>query len=162
MNRPERTWPDDNALWRLISQKVLKIETCNFDKILIKVLNLCYLNLKSTSSPVWKLFAFRQSSNFGNFQQIFFYQNFWLEGNFKYWWFHPKQLGEICHSELYIQLKIYFFMHEINFLGEKMEKNQNFFTVIFFELLPKFSDFVNSLWKNSLDQNLSEYIQSLF
>ena len=53
MNRP-----DHDALWRLISRKVWKIETWNFDTIFIPIFNLCYQNLKSISLIVQKLCAF--------------------------------------------------------------------------------------------------------
>ena len=56
-----------HGLWRLISQKQKKIGTWNFDKICNQVFNLCYKNLDSISSIVWKLCAFLQRSNVGNF-----------------------------------------------------------------------------------------------
>ena len=42
INRPEPTRPDRNALWWLISQKVWKIGTWNFNTIFIQLHNLCY------------------------------------------------------------------------------------------------------------------------
>ena len=63
------------------SRKVQKLRTWNFDKIFIEVFNLCYQNWGSLSLMVWKLYAFRQRSNFGNCQQ-FFHHNFRLKGKF--------------------------------------------------------------------------------
>ena len=40
------TRPDHDAIWRLISRKILKIGIWKFDIILIKVFTLCYLNLR--------------------------------------------------------------------------------------------------------------------
>jgi len=71
-------WPDREALYRLISQKVCKIGTWNFNTIFIQVFNLCYQNLESMSFIVLKLGAFLQRSNFGYFQQ-FFHHNFRLK-----------------------------------------------------------------------------------
>jgi len=73
--------PDRNALWRLITQKVWKIETWNFNTIFIQHFNLCYQNLELISLTVSKLWSFPQGSNFVNFQQ-FFHHNFRLKRNF--------------------------------------------------------------------------------
>ena len=65
------TRPNRNALWQLILTKIS-------NKIFIQVFNLCYNYLGSISSTAWKLCAFRQRSNFDNFQQ-FFHHNIQLE-----------------------------------------------------------------------------------
>ena len=102
--RPDPARPDRNALWRLITQKVWKIETWNFNTIFTQHSNLCYQNLELISLIVWKLWSFPQGSNFVNFQQ-FFHHNFrlewkiwilwfWCRGNVRWWWwvaFWPKQ-----------------------------------------------------------------------
>ena len=41
MNRPNLAWPDFNALWRYISQKIYKIGTWNFNTIFFQVFDLC-------------------------------------------------------------------------------------------------------------------------
>ena len=74
--------PDRNALWRLISGKVWKLWTRYFEIIFILIFNFSYQNLESISLIVWKLCAFRQRSNFGNFKQ-FFHHNFQLK--YKFW-----------------------------------------------------------------------------
>ena len=79
--RPGPARPDRNALWRLITQKLWKIETWNFNTIFIQHSNLCYQNLILISLIVWKLWSFPQGSNFVNFQQ-FFHHNFRLRRNF--------------------------------------------------------------------------------
>ena len=56
MNRPD--WADRNALWRPISQKLLKIVTLNFEKIFIQVFNLCYQFLGSTYLIIWNYALF--------------------------------------------------------------------------------------------------------
>ena len=81
MNRPGPTRPDRNALWRLITQKVWKIETWNFNTIFIQHSNLCYQNLILISLIVWKQWSFPQGSHFVNFQQ-FFHHNFRLRRDF--------------------------------------------------------------------------------
>ena len=81
MNRPDPTRPGTTRLWQsstLISRKLFKIRTWNFDRILLQVFNLGYQNFKSISPIVWKLCAFRQRNHFVNFQQ-FFYHNFRLK-----------------------------------------------------------------------------------
>ena len=80
--RPDPARPDRNALWRLITQKLWKIETWNFNTIFIQHSNLCYQNLILISLIVWKLWSFPQGSNFVNFQQ-FFHHNFRLKWNFR-------------------------------------------------------------------------------
>ena len=71
-----------------------KIGTWNFETIFVKVFNVCYQNMGSISTIVWKQCAFRQHSNFGNFQQ-FFITTFDWNGNFKFWWFHRKDVVQI-------------------------------------------------------------------
>ena len=73
------------TLWRLISQKKWKIRTWNFDTIWNQVSNLCYQNLDSISSIVWKICAFPQRSNFISFFIITFDWNhciFFIESFF--------------------------------------------------------------------------------
>ena len=71
LNRPDPTRIDRNALWLLISRKVWKIGTWNFDTIFIHIFNLCYQNLESVSLIVRKSMSFWQRSNFGNFSSFF-------------------------------------------------------------------------------------------
>ena len=119
MNRPDPTRPGRNALWRLISQKVWKIGTWNFNTIFIQLSNLCYQNLELISLLVWKLWAFPQGSNFVNFQQ-FFHHNFRLKWNF---WILMVPSERSCWDlSEYISFYIrkYFFIYKNKFLGEKL------------------------------------------
>ena len=89
MNRPGPTqpdppWPgpDRNALWRLISWKVWKIETWNFNTTFIQVFNLCYKNSGSISLIILILYVFLQRRISVIFS-YFFYHNFRFK--WKFW-----------------------------------------------------------------------------
>ena len=70
------------AIYKRKCIKIQKIGTWNFDTIFIQVFNLWYTNLGSISLIVWKLYAFRERTNFGHFQQ-FSHHNFRLK--WKFW-----------------------------------------------------------------------------
>ena len=55
MNRHDPTRLDRNALWHIISQKVWKIGTWNFNTIFSQLFNLYYQILKLISLIVWTL-----------------------------------------------------------------------------------------------------------
>ena len=86
--RPGPARPDRNALWQLISQKVWKIGTWNFNTNFIKLFNLYYQIFKLISLIVWKLWAFPQCSSF-------FIITFDWNGNFEFWLLHLKDLAQI-------------------------------------------------------------------
>ena len=138
MNRPDLTQLGRNDLWWLISRKVYKIRTWNFNTIFIQVFNLCDQNLESVSLIVWKLYAFWQCSNFGNFQQ-FFYDNFRLR--WKIWMMMVEsERSSWDFKKIYLilnNLKIYFFIYKINFRW-KMRICR--FFAFMYKLLPKISD----------------------
>ena len=77
MNRPNPSRFHRDVLWYIIYRKVQEIGTWNFDTI--QVFNLLICNLRSMTLTVWKLCAFRQPSNFDNFEQ-FFHKKFRLKG----------------------------------------------------------------------------------
>ena len=58
------------------------------------------LNFGSISLIVWKLCYFRNGRNFGNFWHILIITFYW-KGNTKFWWFHRKDLVQICQSQPY-------------------------------------------------------------
>ena len=100
----------------------------------IQVFNLWYQNLGSISLLVWKLYAFRQSRNFGNFQK-FFLHNF--RQKWKFWILiaSPERSSpdlRICQIKKIVLIKI-------NFLVKNLKN-----IVVYFDILPKFSDFGNS------------------
>ena len=134
MNYPILAWPDFNALWRFISQKIYEIGAFNFSTIFMNVFNLCYQNLKSISLTVSKLWAFWQRSNFGNFQQ-FFHHNCRLK--WKFWILNVASESSISdlseYSLLYIK-KIDFWIDKNQFLGEIF---LHFFMQFFFQITSK-------------------------
>ena len=72
----------------------------------------------------------------------FFIKTFDLMWNFKSWWFHREYLIQFYKNKLYFILEIYFQTIKCIFSWEnKLFYN---FVAVFFELLPKYSDFVNS------------------
>ena len=85
------TRPDHDTFWRLISRKLLRIGTCNFDTISIQVLKLSYkiCNLHFFENLV--SICYSASWKFRQFSAVFFYYNFidW-KGNLKFWWFQWK------------------------------------------------------------------------
>ena len=87
---------------------------------------------------VWKLYVFRQRIIFGNFQQGF-HHNFRLKGKFWILTVSSARSGSIYQTQAYFEFNKYFFIHKIQFIGEK---NYDFF-VVFFKLLTKLSNFVN-------------------
>ena len=113
----------------------------NFHSGLQFVLLKCNFGL--ISLIVWKLCAFRQRSNFGNLQH-FFHHNFWLKRKF---WIILVSL-EISSSNLseytLFKIKKLFFLSIKSIYSWKMKKRTVLFTVFYCEILPMFSDFVNS------------------
>ena len=94
---------------------------------------------------IWKLCAFRQRSNIGDFQQ-FFHHNFRWNGNFEFLWFHLKDLVQNYQNIPYFKIQNIFFIFKNTFLGEKLSA----IFCIFLKLLPKCSDYINSvdcIWK---------------
>ena len=102
--RPDPTWPDHNALWWLICQKVYKIGIWNFDKIFIQVFNLCYQSLESIYYIVWKLWDFPQRKSLLIFSSFFIITFDW-NGNFEIRWFHRKDVVQIYQNILYLKFK---------------------------------------------------------
>ena len=91
---------------------------------------------------VWKLWAFPQGSNFVNFQQ-FFHHNFWLKWNF---WILMVSL-ERSSSDLSEYTLLYIkkiFLHLKKLIFRCKMRFFRFFYAVFFILLPKFADLMNS------------------
>ena len=87
---------------------------------------------------IWNQYLTTQPSR--QFSADFFIITFDWKGNFKFWWFYRKDLFQIHQNQSYFKFLKNLFIHKNQFLGEKI----NVFFAIFFTLLPKFSDFVNS------------------
>ena len=136
------------TLWWHIFQKLLNTGTWNFVITLLQVLKLCYQNLGSIYLIVSKLCAFRQRSNFGNFQQ-FFLHSFQLK--WKFW-------IQIYQNILFPKLKKYFFIYKNQFLGEKW-KIVGFFCR-YFRNTSWVQWFCKCWWLQQ--KNLSDYDQFLF
>ena len=91
-------------------QTALKLGFWNFDTLFIQVK---YQNMGSISLIVWKLWAFRQRSNFGNFQH-FFHHDFRLK--WKFWILmvsserSTSNLSEYIRSEIH---KIFFYVYKL-------------------------------------------------
>ena len=73
----------------------------------------------------------------------FFIITFDWDENFKFWWFHRKDIVKIYQNIPYSQFKKYFFIYKNWFLGEKWFFKP-FSCSFFFKLLSKFRDFINS------------------
>ena len=108
---------DQAPHWRSLTAYISKIIK---DSELDSSLQLCNYNLESISTIAWKLCAFHHRRNFGNIPQ-FFYQYFQPKGNFKFWWFHLRDLIQIYQNQPYIKFKECFLSIKINFLEEKIK-----------------------------------------
>ena len=109
---------DRTAIWRLIFQKVWKIETWNLNAIFIEVFNSCYLNLESISMIVWKLYVFHQRRNFGKFQQ-FFHHDFRLRWKFWILMVSSERSSSDLSEYILFELKMYFFIYKNIFVWER-------------------------------------------
>ena len=116
------------------------------------------LNFETISLIVWKLCAFRQRSNCGNFQS-FCHHNFWLKWKFKFWCF----IGKIW---LFRSIRIYLISKSKNiFLSIKIRlqvKNQFFFCSFFSKYFQSSVIlYIPMITSEKSHQNLSDYNQFL-
>ena len=92
------------------------VTTWNFDTILNQIFNLDYYNLRSIFLIYWKLYDFRQRSNFGIFQQF-------SHHNFQQKWIFLILMVSSERSSLdiseYTLFKEYLFIYENQLSGEK-------------------------------------------
>ena len=85
-----------------------------------------YKNLGTIFLMVWRLFAFRDCSNFGNFQQ-FFHRNFPLKWKFVILMVSSERSSYIYQNIFYFILKNIFFIHKNPLLGEKFKYLKHLF-----------------------------------
>ena len=113
---------------------------------------------------VWKLWEFPQGSNFVNFQQ-FFHHNFWLKIKYCILMVSSERSSSDLSEYTQFQIQKYFYIYKDQLIFSWKKKNIRFFLAVFKEILPNFSDFINSddcIERKKNHKNLSDYNQFSF